>query len=690
MIKRTVIYLLAMLGTTMFIQAQIPKSIDLKENGSYQRRDLSTIGSRIVINPYDFGKSPKETTAAVYSNTDVLPLNIGYLTVRNGYREDEKRFGREFKSVLEIRNISRDGAIRNTQNYLTEWTPYALPFSADYGNGSCIEGADFFYDDNTVVRRLKLDKSERYLLSGYIKGHVSFDRKRETILVDSRDCKYAISVKGMKGISFYASAEDMKERKNEIANMEDARWWAFEIKGEKQINIAVAFALKTEPDEELVSNVRTTLRNDIDKAYTAQIRYWDDFLKNKIPHPANFDLISVDNKGVTSKQLRETYYKAWVLLAQNVLKPQEEEFPYYQLVAGKASLWDEGHEAAPFSAAWESFVAMQLFAYIDVNISWSCLKGLLSLVDESGMLGGESLPSRKAHSAWVLYELSKDLKSLSEVYPAISRYLNWRLLNPRWIYTNMTPENEKDAEFVVSAIKDLEYMGLIANELGLKEDAKEWDKKKGEFVEQYKQWFWKTPQDLPCQHINHFKGRDTHPIQITTGLYVNELTSDYFESLLGLFYKYYDTDASFAGFNAPKYPDVDFTVYGLIEKGKDILARGIIEANLRDIIRAHGVYAETYTNDPEPQPGGVRPSIFGLAAMIDFTLLKNGYMFTKGTPTAINIYPESSVGVKNIPYLGKHIDIHKDKYGTISISGSALENIKTLKLKRGEMKGLTD
>ena len=123
----------------------------------------------------------------------------------------------------------------------------------------------------------------------------------------------------------------------------------------------------------------------------------------------------------------------------------------------------------------------------------------------------------------------------------------------------MTPENEKDAEFVVSAIKDVEYMILLAKELGLEEDAEEWRIKKESFVEQYKQWFWSTPQDLPCQHINLYKGRETHPIQITTGLYVKEIDMDYYESLLGLFYKHYDTNQSFAGFKAPKYPDVDFT-----------------------------------------------------------------------------------------------------------------------------------
>lgn len=666
--KKSIICLGVLLSFVTSFYAQVPKSIDLKESDPYQRRDLSTIGSRIVINPYDFGQSPQTNTAAIYSNGDALPLNAAYLTIQNTYHEKEKRFGREFKNILEIRTVSRTGQMSGAKEYLTEWTPHALLFSAEYANGSQMEGYDFFYDDHTIVRNLKLDKKEHYLLSGSIKGEVRLDDRENVLIVHSGNCKYAISTKGIdkKKVSFYASQEALKAG-NKVADMKDATWWALDIRGKGNVNIAVSYALDTDSDAMLIANVRAPFKNDINHAYSEKIRFWDDFLKNKIPHPVNFELTSIDNKGVTSDQIRRAYYKAWVLLAQNVLQPESGKYPYYQLVTGKASLWDEGHELAPFSAAWESFVAIQLFAYIDVDIAWSSLKGLLSLVDASGMLGGESLPSRKAHTAWVLYELSKDNESLSQVYPAISRYLNWRLQNPRWIYTNMTPENEKDAEFVVSAIKDIEYMILIANELGMKEDANEWSEKKDAFVKQYKQWFWKTPQDLPCQHINHYKGRDTHPIQITTGLYVNEIESDYYESLMGLFYKYYDTDRSFAGFNAPKYPDVDFTLYGLIERGKDVLARGLIETNLRDILRAKCVFAETYTNDADPQPGGVRPSIFGLAAMIDFTLLKNGYMFTKGTPTAINLYPEHSVGVTNIPYLGKRIALRKDEQGNVII-----------------------
>lgn len=183
--KKSIICLGVLLSFVTSFYAQVPKSIDLKESDPYQRRDLSTIGSRIVINPYDFGQSPQTNTAAIYSNGDALPLNAAYLTIQNTYHEKEKRFGREFKNILEIRTVSRTGQMSGAKEYLTEWTPHALLFSAEYANGSQMEGYDFFYDDHTIVRNLKLDKKEHYLLSGSIKGEVRLDDRENVLIVHS-------------------------------------------------------------------------------------------------------------------------------------------------------------------------------------------------------------------------------------------------------------------------------------------------------------------------------------------------------------------------------------------------------------------------------------------------------------------------------------------------------------------------
>ncbi|GHU68558.1 hypothetical protein FACS189413_05730 [Bacteroidia bacterium] len=658
---------------------------DLRETGLLQRRDLSIPDSRIVINPFNFNLSA-EITASEYNNSRLLPLNIGYLTISNEQHASKGRFGRELKSLLEIRKISKEGALEEASEFSTEWLPYALPFSAKYKNNTTINGYDFFYDENTIARISNLDKKEKYFVSGFIQGTVHIDDKNQLIIVNSSNYKYAVSFENthLKTISFYASAEDL-QKQIKTGKPENAQWWSMEISDRKQLDVLVSFALASEQDEILAANIRNArVKNNVQKAYTERMNYWNDFLKNKIPHPVNFDIKSIDSKGVTSEEIRLTYYKAWVLLAQNIIPPEGTKYPYCQMATGKASLWDEGHETAPFSATWESFVGLQLYAYIDVNVAWSCLKGLMSLVDETGMLGGESLPSRKAHSAWVLYELSKDKKSLQEVYPAIGRYLDWRIKQPRWIYGNETPENEKDIEFVASAIIDMEYMSFIAKELGKEQEATGWLNKRRDFIRQCKEWFWKTPQDLPVSHINQFPGRQGDPNMLTTALYIKEISEDYYESLLGLFYKYYDTDKVFAGFDS-KYPDVDFSIYGLIQHRKNVLARGVIESNLRDIIRSRCVFAEAYRNNIAFYADGVRPSIFGMATVIDFVLLKNGYMYTKGAPCLVNIYPEGDNGVDNIPYFGKHINIH-NKGEVVEVSGSALrDDRKEIEVKKGEM-----
>lgn len=656
------------------LQAQVPSCSDLKETGGLQRRDLSTIGSRMVINPYDFNVSPVKVTPSVYSNSPAIPLNIGYLTAHNSYKETEKRFGREYKGVLEIRNRKDNGPLTEAVEFETAWYPHALSFCADYGGGNKISGNDYFYNDCTVIRAIEFNEKGKYILSGLIKGKSGFDSKSKTILINSSDCKYAIGIGGLneKYLRYYESSDDLKMQQNELQTADGARYWSYEINKRGNIYIAVSFLLASESDRELIDRTKEALSNkNARRAYERQLAFWNEFLKIRIPHPLNFNLSAVDAKGVSDRDIKDAYYKAWVLLAQNVLMPESAVYPYYQIVTGKASLWDEGHGSAPFSAAWESFVAMQLFAYVDVDIAWSSLKGMLSLVDSGGMLGGESLPSRKAFTAWTLYELSGDKESLKEVYPAIIRYLNWRITHPRWIYNGMTSENEKDAEFVVSAIHDMEYVIKIAGELGDDDAWAEWQKKRNDFIDKYKEWFWKTPQELPVQHVNHYKGRDTNPIQITTGLCIDELGGDYLESMLGLFYKYYDTNNSFAGFDAPKYPDIDFTVRGLLRKRKTVLAKGLMEATIRDIIRTNTVFAETYTNDKLPLPGGVRPSIFGMAEIIDFVLIKNGYMFTNGTPSLINLYSNDRMGVDHIFYRGKYYNIQYEADCKVIISDSA-------------------
>ncbi|KAA3688815.1 hypothetical protein F3F88_22280, partial [Bacteroides salyersiae] len=340
-----------------------------------------------------------------------------------------------------------------------------------------------------------------------------------------------------------------------------------------------------------------------------------------VPRPENFELVQVKTYGILSGDLKSAYYKAWVFTAQNVLPEDDMMFPYPQVCAGKASLWDEGEERAPFSAAWESFIGIQWYAYVDPTLAWKAFKGLMTLVDKEGMLGGESLPSRKVQTARILYELTHDKESLKEVYPALKRYMNWRLNVTHWIYQDIKPSTSyKDAEFCFSALIDMEHLMVIAGELGYENDAEIWQQAHQTFSEKCLEWFWRTPQTIPEQNydINSDSGSKGNTIWVTTGLYVDGLLKgDYLNSMMKRFDSEYDTDKSFAGFGIPKYPDVSYSVYGLLQHGYVEKAQGVIEANLRDIVRAKATFAEQYVGD-DFEPDGVRPSLFGSSTLIDF------------------------------------------------------------------------
>jgi hypothetical protein len=614
------------------IHAQIPTADDLREKDSLQRRDLSIAGSRIIINPFDFGSDPKKVTALSYSagNDKMMPLNAGYLTIDND--RERKRFGRVFNNLLKIHKEAETGG--DTVRCLSvnsEWLPYALPFNAEYADGTQLSGYDFLYDENSIARTLNFNQKGKFIISGELKNGAKTEKRNGALIVRTKTCKYAIA--------FHGEGKEAFKR----LYMNDGLW-RVEIANAGKFVATVTFALLDESDDVLLARVRSV--KNVDKAYAKRIAYYNDFLQNKIPHPLNFSINHIDAKGITADDIRLAYYKAWIFLDQDILPPEGDRYPYYQIATGKSSLWDEGHPAAPFSASWESFVGMQIYAFVNPEISWSCLKGLMSLVDADGMLGGESLPSRKAHTAWLLYKLTGDRRALEEIYPATERYLKWRMKNPRWIYGNYDNKEEKDIEFVVSVIVDMAYMNQIARTLG-KTDAKEWETARTGYIEQCRKWFWTSPQELPTSHPNA-KPRQGIPVMITGAMILPELKGDYFESLMGKFYTFYETDKSFGGFNAPKYPDMDFTIYGLLQNGKNSLARNMIECNLRDIVRAQRVFAETYDGMEKPYPSGVRPSIFGAAAVIDFSLLKNGFIYREAKHSSVELYPDEKTGVENV------------------------------------------
>lgn len=653
--KKINLLLIACIVFSSFVTGQnIPKSVDLKETGDHQRRDLSMPMSRIVVNFFDFRST---LSTHDYSTRNTIPVNIAYLTTEKNIPGNKPitRFSRSVTDLLTMyKGKTGDDFLRNdsvlgaAKTFTTEWMPHALPFTAQYTDGASLQGVDFIYDAKTMVRSITFaGNTDNYSFAGNYGGLLKFENGK--IIVENNNLRYAIS--------FSVPVSGFKSTKNKwFVSLNNAA-------GQNKLIIAIAFADKGESQSALIARSEQPIKNnDIGKVLAKNEKYWDDFLK-KVPHPVNFELSSVKTYNVQPEQIRQAYYKAWVFTAQNVLPEDAELFPYPQICTGKSSLWDEGEDHAPFSAAWESFIGMQLMAYVDPDMSWKAFKGLMSLVDKDGMLGGESLPSRKAQTALILYELTKDKKSLAEIYPALKRYLDWRMEITHWVYGDIKATNNfKDAEFAFSALVDMQYLMKISEIVGQKADIPVWKKKFDTFGQKSLGWFWETPQTLPVQNywVDTQKRQDRNTIWITTCLHIKDyLKGDYLTSTIKKFDKDYNPDLSFANFFMPKYPDVSYSVYGLIEHGYPERALGTMEACLRDIARGRAAFAEQYIG-PDFRPDGVRPSLFGSSIIIDFVLMKNGFMLGDGNPKGV-LLPAKAGGVTDILINGKKYDLRIDQ-----------------------------
>lgn len=663
--------------------AHPPKSVDLMEMDARQRRDLSLPMSRVVLNFFDFKST---NTAFRFSTAPNLPLHTAWLSTEKN-DESKKAVSRFSRTVPELFTLYRSDGMDFESNvtnpagslaavFKTVWMPHALPFSATYSNGSEVSGEDYLFDEQTVLRTMRFSGTP----SGFYVAGRYFGKAEVvggTVVIRNGHIRYAVASSAIGRFEVVTPSKQLRAfgdpNVSEAAwggaasgvEPHEQGWWYFLVDTEAlpdgDVRFAAAFAGEGESDEESFKAARRAVkRTPATEARQAREAQWDRLLA-LVPEPRNTDLLRhADAKGATPEGIWQAYYKAWVFTIQNVLPPDMKVYPYPQLATGKPSLWDEGEQRAPFSAAWESFLGTQFYAFIDQETAVESFKGLMSLVDQDGMLGGESLPSRKAQTAMVLYRLTGDLEMLRETYPALCRYMQWRMKITHWIYGDMKPNPMwKDAEFVFSAIIDMEHLADVATMIGKPEEAKQWQTKRMAFYDEAKGWFWKTPTSLPVQNWcgdGPVPNPQDHAVWVTTALYMDGmLKDDYLKSTMAKFDALYNPDANFAGLEMPKYPDMSYTVYGLLKQGYPERARGLMEACIRDIVRAGAPFAEQYVGD-DFRADGVRPSLFGSSMIIDFTMLLNGYKYDRGTPTVALTHTQDS-GIAGLHIRGKTYEL---------------------------------
>lgn len=587
----------------------------------------------------------------------------------------------------------------------TSWEPAALKFSARYGQGSA-QGTDVFHGTDAFTRVVTTRSVARHgaasVIAGAVSGTATYDRRSNVVTVTQDGYTYAVATSAGRLRLF-----DGPATLGQLADGDTVTGgsWGVVSAHDGTTAVGVGFAVGTD-DEARSHAARAALGAASTHGAARDVktwdRYWDRYLASA-PAPKDFAIHGVDAAGVTSSDVRDAYYRAWVQLEENVLPATPETGnEYAQLSTGKASLWTNGTPGISSVASWDSLLGMQDLVHTDPASAWASFQGLMAKVGDDGSLAGESLPSRKAQTAWVLYEVTGDEGKLRDVYAPLVADLRWEADHLRWILGSHDYTDERDGEFVASLIYDLGYAEKISRALGHQDDAGEWSALGKTLTADYESWFFpatgpyatvqkvyldtsrsKAPvgSDNPAgDFLDAATGRWTDPglaMYTTTALAIPELSDADVAKVVERFRTEYDTDQQLAGLAsvAIKAPDAQLMTYGLLDRGYATEANVVINSLTRDIVRS-GQFAEVYQASSgklsdTPIARGVAPSLFGIANLIDNVWLANGVRLESGTPTFVRTSAGLSGGVDGLSYHGHRYDVRLQRDSAV-LSGDAV------------------
>jgi hypothetical protein len=590
-----------------------------------ERRWHSFPGSRLSLNPsahktFDMDPTPSD-----------LALDMG------GYLgEKVLRLPKVASMIL----LDSGGKGLTPASQRTDWFPYKLTLRAQFEAGATLSADDFFVDeDSSLLRVIDVRKAGKQQLQLFAaapeNAGIEWQAEKKAILVSGPDYHYALCFAELNG----DEGQPTPTALNPECSASDWKITLPLADGTGRFAMGFGFATRGEGAEKAIERARQTISRPVPETLASSRAAIENTLR-KVPAPTVWGLDPKLADGITPEQQRQEYYRAWTFLLQSSIKilPEKPDFLFPQMSLGKAALWADGEHRAPATCAWESLMGMQWLSFVDPETAWESYLGIMSMVDAEGLLGGESLPSRKAETAWKLHQESPDRERLAEVYPAIKRYLIWREANPRWIWGDNRAPDERDLEFVVSWLYDLRFASLIAMELGLKEDAAEWGSKEEPAIGKMREWFFSDPERLHQLYFTERKAHSTpersseRPIMTLTALIIASLPDDMTARLFKLLGETSHPEKVNSGFNYTKYPDNQFVALGLLDRGR-AEARPFIEGILRDSILA-GEFTECLVpgKDNLPALDGVKPSLFTALNIIDFTWLLNQVRCDSGRP----------------------------------------------------------
>lgn len=552
---------------------------------------------------------------------------------------------------------SLDAGHLGAREYETAWAPGGLQMSAEYGTAA-MSGWDTFVDRDSLVREFRfseaLGSNEHFYLVGKHIGRPSFTDDNRTLTFAAEGIQAAVCLPLAGNVKYYEdeAAFAVGVKGSDVPVGAVGIWAAPLLPGGTVYRVGCG--LDPNSAERAAQLAASAVRAEASQLADHWHSKWDEFL-GSVPQPKSFHIRGVPTGGLEAESVRAAYYRAFIGLYANVLPEQPEIGYHYPTIAtGKGSMWNHGSAGARSAAAWETFLAIQFLSFAEPNLAWDCFNGLLSRVDAEGSLGGESLPSHKAQTAALLYELTGSRRDLAAQYDALKRLMHWQAARPRWIYGTYNVANEQDAEFVTSLIIDLRFASGIAHVLGRPSDADDFDRLRASLERDYERNCFIGPDRRAVQHwfagddsASMRGGPDGADLPVTAGLAVPDLAAWQVESLLARFAATYNADDQLGGFDFVKHPNISRTAAGLIDHERGAQAQGLVNALLRDVIQS-GSFSEVYDRGPvRPKPWGVRPSIFGMTQVIDSVWLNNGFRMDRARVELV-LLPDASGGVRNI------------------------------------------
>lgn len=631
---------------------------------------------------------------------------------------------------LSIHSGSDGTALATANSVDYSWTPAALTMAGTYSSGTVTSNEFFTANDRDAYTRLLTSTlTEDLIVAGAAESTPTYDAGQHVITVPGEWATRSISVPAAGEVKFYSSKSAFLSGNGATTAPTSAtRFWSVTLPGTGTYAIGVGWAVnaaQNNPGTALTAAATSATAAAVPATATTNQQHWvsawDDYLA-KTPVVQDFSIQRVATGGVTGAQMEHFYYKAWIGLEMNVLPATPETGNHYaQLGTGKPSMWMNGTPGTRNVASWDSLLGMQQLVYTDPANAWASYEGMMALVEDSpsatvpsdtaygtlGELGGESLPSRKAQTAWILYQATGDQQKLESIYDKLKLHLNWERYNMRWVLGSHNYLDERDSEFVTSLIYDLKYAIKIAQQLGNTTDMALWSSWIPELTNDYEQWFFPTTQDAAgktwstVQKVYLDTTRSTSPsaddgestpyrnssgawvdpgwsFYTSTAFVIDGLDATSKAKVRARFDADFDETKQLAGLGsfAIKAPDAQLITYGLLDQGTATSADDatvLVNSLNRDMVKS-GWFAEVYYANGNigdtVGSRGVRPSLFGISNYLDNIFIANGVRIDDGNPSIVRL-DGATGGVSGLTYLGKSLNVDLD--GTqAKLSGDAV------------------